>query len=49
MAEQQHQLFGAVNLNVGSAWEFNTGLGEGFTHSTDHLIAKVILGHRFAW
>jgi len=48
-AEQQHQLFGVVNLNFGSAWEFNAGLGEGFTRGTDRLIAKVILGHRFAW
>jgi hypothetical protein len=49
MQEQQHQLFGVVNLNFGAAWEFNAGLGEGFTRGTDHLIAKMILGHRFAW
>lgn len=47
--EQQHQLFGVVNLDFGPAWEFNAGLGEGFTRGTDHLIAKMILGHRFAW
>jgi hypothetical protein len=46
-AVQQHQLFGVVNLNFGPSWEFNAGLGEGFTHGTDHLIAKMILGHRF--
>jgi hypothetical protein len=45
--EQQHQLFGVVNLNFGPSWEFNAGLGEGFTHGTDHLIAKMILGRRF--
>jgi hypothetical protein len=49
MSAQQHQLFGVVNVNFGSAWEFNAGVGAGFTHSTDHLIAKMILGHRFAW
>lgn len=43
---QQHQLFGCVNLNFGPAWEFNLGLGEGFTRATDHLIAKMILGRR---
>jgi hypothetical protein len=44
--EQQHQLFGCVNLNFGPAWEFNFGLGEGFTRATDHLILKMILGRR---
>jgi hypothetical protein len=43
---QQHQLFGAINLNFGPAWEFNLGVGEGFTRATDHLIAKMILGRR---
>ena len=43
---QQHQLFGCANLNFGPAWEFNLGLGEGFTRATDHLIAKMILGRR---
>jgi hypothetical protein len=43
---QQHQLFGVVNLNFGPAWEFNLGVGEGFTRATDHLIAKMILGRR---
>jgi hypothetical protein len=43
---QQHQLFGAVNLNFSPAWEFNIGFGEGFTRATDHLIAKMILGRR---
>jgi hypothetical protein len=43
---QQHQLFECVNLNFGPAWEFNLGLGEGFTRATDHLIAKMILGRR---
>jgi hypothetical protein len=45
-SQQQQQVFGAVNLNFGPAWEFNFGLGEGFTPSTDHLIVKMILGRR---
>jgi hypothetical protein len=45
-SQQQQQLFGAINLNFGPAWEFNFGLGEGFTPSTDHLIVKMILGRR---
>jgi hypothetical protein len=44
--DQQHQLFGVVNLNFGPAWEFNFGMGEGFTRSTDRLIVKMILGRR---
>jgi len=43
---QQHQLFEVVNLNFGPAWEFNVGIGQGFTRATDHLIAKMILGRR---
>ena len=39
-SQQQQQLFAAVNLNFGPAWEFNFGLGEGFTPNTDHLIVK---------
>ena len=49
LSEQQHQLFGAVDLNMGELWEFNAGLGEGFTHSTDHLILKCIIGRRFSF
>jgi len=43
---QQHQAFGVVNLNFGPQWEFNFGVGEGFTRATDHLIVKAILGIR---
>ena len=44
---QQHQLFPAVDLNLAPQWEINFGLGVGMTRSTDHLIAKFILGYRF--
>lgn len=45
--EQQHQFFPTVDLNLSPNWEVNFGLGVGVTHSTDHLIAKIILGYRF--
>jgi hypothetical protein len=47
VAQQQHQIFPAVDLNVAPQWEINFGLGVGLTRSTDHLIAKMILGYRF--
>jgi hypothetical protein len=47
LRDQQHQLFPAIDLNLGPKWEFNFGVGVGVTASTDHLIAKMILGYRF--
>ena len=47
VADQQHQIFPAVDLNVWPKWEINAGLGVGTTRSTDHLILKLILGYRF--
>jgi hypothetical protein len=44
---QQHQIFPAIDLNLAPQWEVNFGLGVGLTGSTDHLIAKMILGYRF--
>jgi hypothetical protein len=44
---QQHQIFPALDLNFSPKWEFNFGVGWGLTHSTDHLIVKMILGRRF--
>jgi hypothetical protein len=44
---QQHQIFPAIDLNLSPKWEINFGLGVGITASTDHLIAKMILGYRF--
>ena len=47
VSQQQHQIFPAVDLNLSPNWEVNFGLGVGLTGSTDHLIAKMILGYRF--
>lgn len=45
--QQQHQIFPVIDLNVSPKWEINFGLGVGLTGSTDHLIAKTIIGYRF--
>lgn len=45
--EQQQQIFPAIDLNLSPKWEVNFGVGVGVTRSTDHLIAKLILGYRF--
>jgi hypothetical protein len=45
--DQQQQIFPAIDLNIAPQWEINFGLGVGMTASTDHLIAKLILGYRF--
>jgi hypothetical protein len=47
VAQQMQQFFPAIDLNVSPRWEINLGLGVGVTRSTDHLIAKMILGYRF--
>ncbi len=47
VSSQQHQIFPAVDLNLAPQWEVNFGVGVGLTGSTDHLIAKMILGYRF--
>jgi hypothetical protein len=47
VAQEMHQFFPAIDLNVSPRWEINLGLGVGVTRSTDHLIAKMILGYRF--
>ncbi len=45
--DQQQQIFPVIDLNLAPQWEINFGLGVGVTRSTDHLIAKFILGYRF--
>ncbi len=45
--QQQQQIFPAIDLNLSPKWEVNFGMGVGVTHSTDHLIAKMILSYRF--
>ncbi|HVZ77698.1 MAG TPA: hypothetical protein VG818_06930 [Gemmatimonadaceae bacterium] len=46
---QQHQFFGAMDLNVSPDWEVNFGVGVGTTPATDHLIAKLIVGRHITW
>lgn len=45
--QQEHQLFAAIDLNNIPNWEFNGGIGFGFTDSTDKGIFKIIIGRRF--
>ena len=47
MAQTEQQIFPSVNLDFGPDWEFNLGVGEGLTSSTDRMLVKVILGRRF--
>src|SRR5207244_2895261 len=47
LSNQQQQLFPTIDLNLAPQWEVNFGVGVGMTHSTDHLIVKMILGYRF--
>jgi hypothetical protein len=44
---QEHQVFPVIDLDFGDDWEFNFGVGIGLTRSTDDLVIKLILGHRF--
>lgn len=45
-AEQEHQLFGVMNLDMGTDWELNAGYGVGLTAPTEKRMVKVILGRR---
>jgi len=45
--DQQHMLVPAIDLNISPKWELNVGVGIGMTHSTDHLLVKMIIGRRF--
>lgn len=45
--QQEQQIVPAIDLNLAPQWEINFGLGVGVTRSTDHLIAKMIVGYRF--
>lgn len=46
LREQQHSIMSAIDLHLGPNWEFNFAVGVGLTASTDHLLAKMILGRR---
>ena len=45
-ADQQQQLFGVVNLNVGPDWEINAGYGQALTAGGDRQLVKLIVGRR---
>jgi hypothetical protein len=45
-SEREHQLFGVVNLDIAPEWEFNAGVGFGFTATQEKRILKLILGRR---
>ncbi|PYV17535.1 MAG: hypothetical protein DMG21_08145 [Acidobacteria bacterium] len=47
LADQQHQIFPTLDLNLAPQWEINIGVGDGFTRSTDRWIVKWIMGYRF--
>jgi hypothetical protein len=45
---QQQQFTPAIDYDFGPNWEFNLGVPlVGVTRSTDHMMVKMILGHRF--
>jgi len=45
--DQFHQLFLVTDLSFNPKWEFNAGIGKGFTPSTEDWVFKIILGRRF--
>ena len=45
--QQMQQLFIATDLTTSPDWEFNGGVGTGFTQNTEKLIFKIIIGRRF--
>jgi hypothetical protein len=45
-AQQQHQVFPSLDLNLSPDFEFNAGIGIGLTSQGDRLVAKVIVGYR---
>jgi len=47
LRDQFHQIIPAVDVDFGSKWEFNFGVGVGVTQSTERLLIKAILGYRF--
>jgi hypothetical protein len=45
--QQQHQVFGVIDVDFGPQWEFNSGLGWSLNQASDRLIIKFIFGRRF--
>ena len=46
LADQEHVVYAAVNLDLGPAWEFNFGYGTAMTGGGDKRVVKLILGRR---
>jgi hypothetical protein len=46
LAQQQHVLYPAIDLNLSPDWEVNFGYGIGLAGNGDHNIFKLILGRR---
>jgi hypothetical protein len=46
IAEQEHTLYAATNLDLGPEWEFNFGVGSALTAAGDKRLVKLILGRR---
>jgi hypothetical protein len=46
LANQEHSLYAAVNLDLGPQWEFNFAYGTALTAVGDKHIVKMILGRR---
>jgi len=46
VADQEHLVFAAVNLDFGPQWEFNLGYGKALTGAGDQKIVKMIFGRR---
>ncbi|MDE3213643.1 MAG: hypothetical protein KGM98_10445 [Bacteroidota bacterium] len=49
IAQQNHAIFAAVDLDVDPRWEFNFGPGWGLTKATDGFVFKMIIGRRINW
>jgi hypothetical protein len=49
IGNQGQQILPSIDVDFGPAWEFNFGVGVGVTHSTDHLLIKMIVGRRFTF
>jgi hypothetical protein len=47
--DQQQQFIPSIDVDFGPNWEFNFGVGVGVTHTTDHLLVKMIIGRRFTF
>jgi hypothetical protein len=45
-AEQSHQIFPSIDLNLSPDWEFNAGIGYDLKQASDRVIVKFIVGRR---